>query len=88
METKKDKAIEIEIPPEPIISDPLIENAKPLHKITKEQGNKIKDKNKKTQIVTIYAKEPIQTIPLSVEKAEKIKKLKEKNKKKPAPVYL
>ncbi len=88
MSIKPDKAVEIEEAPEPIISEPLIENPKPLNTITKEQKDEIKGKNKKTQIATIYAPEPIALVALSAKEMEKIRKLKEKNKKKPAPVYL
>ena len=78
--------MEIESLPEPIISEPLIENPKTLKQISKEEGEGIKAKNKKTQIATIYAKKPMSLIPLSLEELEKIKQLKEKNKKKSAPI--
>lgn len=83
---KQDKVVEITSQCIESFSEPLIENPKNVHEITKEKMNKIKEKNKKTQIATIYAKEPIQLTPLSPEEAEIIKKIKEKNKKKPAPI--
>ncbi len=69
-------------------NEPLIINPKPLKQISKEEVERIKSKNKKTQIATIYSKEPIQLTPLSLEELEKIKQLKEKNKKKPIETKL
>ncbi len=88
MSIKPDKAVKIKESPEPIISEPLIENPNSLHEITKEERDKIKGKDKKAQIAMIYAPEPIALTPLSAKETEKVRKLKEKNKKKPAPIYL
>ena len=65
-------------------NEPLIENPKPLKQISNEEVERIKSKNKKTQIATIYSKDPIQLTPLSLEELERVKELKERNKKKPA----
>ncbi len=88
-ELKLNKTMEIVGSSEPAISsEPLIKNPKPLKQISKEEVERIKSKNKKTQIARIYAKDPIQLTPLSLEELEKIKQLKDKNKKKPIEAKL
>lgn len=85
---KQGKVVEISHQDIENFSEPLIENPKNVYEITKEKINKIKEKNKKTQIATIYGQEPITLTPLSLEEVEMIKKIKEKNKKKSAPINI